>query len=167
MLVIAKKIQDINMGQLLELCEESCRTNGLRDYPDLPMEEQFFRAQGDIIQYMQNHFFQNADAFCAFWVIDGRYVSTLRIEPYRDGLILSALETAPSHRGRGYAGSLVKQVLAYLQYKAVKIYSHIERTNKASVAVHVSCGFRKISETAVYLDGSVSGRADTYLFEYE
>lgn len=165
MLVTVNKYRDLNMRQLMDICMESCCENGLRDYPSLSEREQFFRAQADLYQYLQYDFFQSDDAFCAFWESEGRYVSTLRIEPYRDGVVLSALETAPSHRGRGYAKALVGAVLAFLQeHTALKIYSHIDRKNLASVAVHESCGFKKISDRAVYLDGSVSERADTYLF---
>lgn len=164
MLVIVKKYRDLNIGQLMNICVQSCCESGKRNYPQLSDSEQFLRAQGELYQYLQDDFFQNEDTFCAFWKAEGHYVSTLRIEPYRDGLVLSALETAPQMRGRGYAKSLVGGVCDLLRsHTGLKLYSHIDRNNLSSVAVHVSCGFQKVSDCAVYLDGSVSDRADTYL----
>jgi L-amino acid N-acyltransferase YncA len=46
------------------------------------------------------------------------------------------------------------------------VYSHIERNNLASVRAHEKCGFKKITNFAVLLDGSVSQNADTYLRKF-
>lgn len=165
MLVIVRKYRDLNLGQLFDVYEESCIACGARDYPALSEAEQFLRARDDLYQYLRESFFFNDDCFCAFWELNGHYVSALRVEPYRDGVILSALETAPELRGRGYAKTLVQNLLDYHKdYEGFKVYSHIDRNSYASIAVHLSCGFQKVSDRAVYLDGSVSDRADTYLF---
>jgi len=87
----------------------------------------------------------------------------VRFEPYRDGLLLEALETAPDERNKGYAKQLLSDGLAYLRKRgSMTVYSHIHKKNKASVSVHTACGFRPISNCAVFIDGSVSGEYLTY-----
>ena len=85
------------------------------------------------------------------------------MEPYEDGLLLSALETAPKHRGKGYATVLVREVLNQLEGTAV--YSHISLRNRGSLQVHRKCGFRKLLDHARYLDGSVHTDSVTMIFE--
>ena len=46
-----------------------------------------------------------------------------------------------------------------------KVYSHISRDNAPSIAAHTACGFQKILDHAIYLDGSVHPDADTYVYE--
>ncbi len=49
--------------------------------------------------------------------------------------------------------------------KTEKIYSHIARDNIASVRLHRSCGFEKLLDHAVYVDGSVTHNCCTYLLD--
>ena len=89
------------------------------------------------------------------------YFSALRLEPYEDGLLLEALETAPAHRRKGYAEKLIRAVQAeFLQ----KIYSHVSKKNTASLAVHQKCGFRQVLDYAKYIDGSVVRSAVTLCY---
>ena len=91
------------------------------------------------------------------WEEDSRYISALRMEPYKDGLLLEALETHPDYRCRGYAKKLISAVLDHLLSQESKpIYSHINKRNVASLNTHTACGFQRISEQAVYIDGSVT-----------
>ena len=76
--------------------------------------------------------------------------------------LLEALETRPEYRRRGYAEQLIKAVLVQLQPE--RLYSHIGHKNVASIAVHLKCGFRKLADTARYLDGSVDAHCGTYLY---
>jgi RimJ/RimL family protein N-acetyltransferase len=78
-------------------------------------------------------------------------------------MLLEALETAPEQRKKGYATALIRAALA--QVGTVKIYSHVGKRNEASLKTHISCGFRRISEQAVYADGSVNDRCCTLLYE--
>ena len=41
------------------------------------------------------------------------------------------------------------------------VYSHVGKRNTASMALHMGCGFEKIQDCAVYIDGSVSQNAVT------
>ena len=108
-------------------------------------------------------FFPTDGVVYAIWEAEGRYVSALRLEPYRDGLLLEALETAPDQRRKGYGRRLILSVLE--QFPGVKIYSHVHKRNLPSLAIHEKCGFRRISEQAVYIDGSVNSRACTLCYE--
>ena len=100
-------------------------------------------------------------AVYALWVEDGRYRSALRLEPYEDGLLLEALETAPKYRRQGYAEKLMRAVQeAFPQ----KIYSHVSKRNKASLAIHEKCGFRQVLDYARYIDGSVAHNAITLCY---
>lgn len=93
----------------------------------------------------------------------GEYISALRLEPYKDGLLLEALETAPRHRRKGYGYQLLKAVLNAFPDR--KIYSHVSKRNVPSLAIHEKCGFRKISDAAAYIDGSVNERAVTLCYQ--
>lgn len=166
MLKIVDKFRDLDMQALMNIYIQSCEENGRRDHRRLSACEQVLRAQEDMYEYLRCSFFDTPGAFCALWAPQGKYVSALRVEPYRDGVVLAALETAPEVRGRGCAKALVAHVLQYLSGTGIKkVYSHIDRSNAASLAVHESCGFQKILDHAVYLDGSVSQRAFTFLYQ--
>ena len=120
-------------------------------------------AEQDFYDYLSRVFFRTPGAVYALWEGEGSYASALRLEPYKDGLILSALETAPHLRRRGYGKLLVDAVLS--QFPREKIYSHIAKDNVASRNLHEALGFRKISDHALYLDGSSDHRCDTYLWK--
>jgi GNAT superfamily N-acetyltransferase len=113
--------------------------------------------------YLQEVFFRTPGAVLALWEEAGKYVSALRLEPYRDGLLLEALETAPAERRKGYAGKLIQAVQE--RFAQEKIYSHVSKRNIPSLRTHEVCGFRRIAENAVYADGSVTSRSCTLCWE--
>ncbi len=118
-------------------------------------------AEQDFYQYLSQCFFtQPGDCYC-LWETEDSYKAALRLQAYRDGLLLEALETAPECRRKGFAKALVKTVLAH--FPEQRIYVHIDGKNKASLALHQACGFRKIADTATLADGSVTSRAGTYV----
>ena len=159
MLILTKSMREISFGSLMEVYRESCQENGQEFWPRETPERQLSLAEQDFYDYLTRCFFATDGAVCAIWQVDGRYVSALRLEPYRDGLLLEALETAPDCRRKGYAQTLLRAVLE--QYADVKIYSHVGKRNAASLSVHEKCGFRRIREHAVYIDGSVNDRSCT------
>ena len=97
------------------------------------------------------------------WAPEGLYRSALRLEPYNDGYLLTALETTPAMRRKGYAEALVRAVLN--AFSDMPIYSHVARANRASIALHKKCGFSKHLDYATYLDGSVSAQAVTFIYQ--
>ena len=128
-------------------------------YTDEPEDRQIALAEQDFYQYLKDCFFPTFGAVYAVWMEENEYISALRLEPYKDGFLLEALETAPKHRRKGYAVKLIRAVLA--QMPDQRIYSHVSKRNVPSLAVHEKCGFRKISDSAIYIDGSVNHRACT------
>ena len=102
-----------------------------------------------------------AGSVYAIWVEKDVYVSALRLEPYEDGLLLEALETAPAYRRKGYAEKLMRAVQMEFPQK---IYSHVSKKNTASLAVHKKCGFRQVLDYAKYIDGSVVRNAVTLCY---
>ncbi len=151
MLYIACSLKQVQFSMLMEVYLE-----GNQEKPCTLLE-----AEQDFYHYLQAVFFPTHGAYYAIWVEKGQYVSALRMEPYRDGVLLAALETAPHCRCRGYGKSLIKAVLS----QEKKVYSHVAKDNLPSLRVHEACGFQRISQQAVYLDGSVNDRCYTLCYE--
>ena len=163
MLHIFNKLKDISFSHLMRIYEEGNRENGEEFWPDLESSQQLLRAEQDFYQYLREVFFQTTGAVYCIWEEQGRYVSALRLEPYRDGLLLEALETAPGERRKGYAAKLICAVQE--RYSDGRIYSHVHKRNTPSLKIHEKYGFVRISETAVHIDGSVSDRCCTLCWE--
>lgn len=152
---IIKSMKDLNFSQLTDVYAQSISDDGNVRYAMLPQTERIIQAEQDFYAYLRL-FFKEKGAFGAVWSAEGRYVSALRIEPYKDGFLVAGLETAQQYRGKGYAGLLLHSVVTYLSdYAKQPIYSHIDKRNVASLRVHQKCGFDRIMEHAVYSDGSV------------
>lgn len=156
-------MKELPFGALMEVYAESNEENGREFWPELSSGEQLLRSEQEFYQYLQQVFFKTEGASYCLWEVGGRPFSALRLEPYRDGLLLEALETAPRQRRKGYAAALIRAVLESLGQ--MKVYSHVGKRNTASLNTHLSCGFCRISEQAVYADGSVNDRCCTLLYE--
>lgn len=166
MLVIARSMGELSFGSLMEIYVEGNRENGEELYPQEPEARQIALAEQDFYDYLQNDFFTKEQSRYMILSEEGRYVSALRLEPYRDGLLLEALETAPWARKRGFAAKLIRLVQEILTEEGSgPVYSHVSDRNVPSLAVHSKCGFRKILDYAVYLDGSVNRRSRTLRWE--
>lgn len=168
MLKIIRSMSDLQFGKLMEVYMESNLLNGSENYPTLPRAEQLIFAEQDFYQYLSQVFFKQVDSFYAVWDLGTHFGSALRIEPYRDGVLLCALETAPTMRHTGLASRLIDAVVAYLSMQGSGIiYSHVSKRNTASLSVHKKCGFQIIAEHAVYSDGSVLQNLRTLALKYE
>ena len=163
MLYIARSLGQLDFSKLMAVYEEGNLENAEDLYPELSKGQALLRAEQDFYQYLRESFFKTQGAYYAIWQENGNYVSALRIEPYKDGVLLEALESHPQHRRQGFAEKLIRAVLPMEK----KIYSHVGKRNAASLAVHEKCGFRRISEQAVYIDGSVNQKCCTLCFETE
>ena len=162
MLTIITRSEDLPFSSLMEVYEQSNRTHGANKYPHRDANEQLALAEQDLYEYLHTSLV-NRTATVALWSSEGRCMSALRLEQYRDGLLLTSLETRPNDRKKGYATELVRAVLA--SFINQKIYSHVFISNHASIALHEKCGFSRIAPFAEFLDGSVSNRACTYLYQ--
>lgn len=163
MLLLLKRLNDIHFSSLMAVYEEGNRENGDDLYPQETPERRLAQAEADFHDYLRQVFFPTPGAVYALWESDGKYLSALRLEPYRDGFLIAGLETAPEQRKKGYASQLLAAVQAH--YSGEKLYSHVAKGNIASLATHRKCGFRRISEHAVYIDGSANNRCCTLLYE--
>ena len=159
MLTVARKLSGLSFGKLMEVYTEGNLENAQDLWPDEPEGRQLALAEQEFYQYLQQVFFRTEGAGYFIWEKKGCYVSALRLEPYRDGLLLEALETSPAYRKQGYATTLVQAALEYA--KDQKIYAHVNKGNMASLRTHEKCGFCRILEYAVYADGSVNDRCCT------
>ena len=163
MLYMIHTMKELDFGKLMAVYEEGNRENGGENYPDEPESRQLMLAEQDFHQYLREVFFRTPGAVYAVWTEAGEYRAALRLEPYRDGLLLAALETAPRHRRKGYARDLILAVQE--NFRGRRLYSHVHKKNVPSLAVHKICGFQRISEQAAYLDGSVNARCCTLCYQ--
>lgn len=121
------------------------------------------QAEQNFFGYLYYDFFSVKNAVLFTWNENGRPVAAVRMEPYRDGLLVTGLETRPDMRGRGVAKRLLCDALEHVRKNGVKkMYSHIVRENAASIAVHKACGFEVVQTFAQCLDGSTDPGMDTY-----
>ena len=163
MLILARSLRDFSFSKLMDVYIEGNMENAEEFWPELDDGQKLLRAEQEFYQYLTEVFFRTPEAVYAIWEESGNYISALRLEPYRDGLLLEALETAPSRRRQGYAEKLIRAVQE--QFPNQRIYSHVSKKNAASLRAHGKCGFRRISEYAAYIDGSVNQRACTLCWE--
>lgn len=159
MLYIAEKMKALDFRQLMDVYEEGNMENAAAFFHREPKEQWILLAEQSFHQYLKECFFRTEGAKYCIWIIEDKYVSALRLEPYQDGLLLEALETKPDSRRMGYASALVAEVLRSVGDQ--KIYSHVSKRNTASLRTHEKCGFRRILEHAVYADGSVFSNSCT------
>ena len=162
MLKIITSMKDLDFGQLKRVYQESICSDGKLNHHDLSENIGVLQAEHDFYGYLKL-FFRQGGSMCAVWAPEGVYQAVLRLEPYADGLLLSGLETAPGSRRRGFANALIKAVVDKLGKNGeILLYSHVDKHNWASLAVHNSCGFDRIKEYAVYSDGSVLHSSCTF-----
>lgn len=167
MLHVFYRLQELDFRKLMELYSEGNRENAEERYAGDDVNVGILKVEQDFYQYLDEVFFRAKGAFYAVWEEKGRYLSALRMESYRDGLLLEALETHPDYRGMGYAKGLVQAVLELLKAKDIaSVYAHVSKRNMASLRTHLSCGFYRISEQAVYIDGSVNSRCCTFQYRF-
>lgn len=161
MLLMYTNLSQLNWSELMAVYAEGVEENGRDFYPELPQGQQLLRAEQDFYTYLQQDFFRCQQERYCIWEENGVYVSALRLHPFEDGLLIEALETRPEYRQKGYASRLMQAVLAEVGQQ--KVYSHISRRNRASIATHQKCGFRKVLDFARYSEGEINTKCDTYL----
>lgn len=167
MLKIVTAMSQLNSEQLMGIYLAENQKDGKLRYPDSSVEEQRKRAENAYLSYLREDFFQQRGARYCIWVIENEYKSALRLEPHKDGLLLEGLGTASGDRRKGYAFCLLSEVLRYLRSTDCKaVYSHVDKRNKPSLGVHLKCGFRRISECAALVDGTVTNRSCTMCYDF-
>ena len=164
MIIIANSLSELSFSKLMEVYLEGNMEKAREEHRDLSEYAGLQLAEQDFYQYLRECFFTTPGTRYAVLEENGSYRSAVRWEPFMDGVLISALETAPSERRKGHAEKLLREVLLRVD---AKIYSHVSKKNTPSLAVHKKCGFRIIADRARYLDGSVNSRAYTLCFEKE
>ena len=165
MLEIIRSLSDLPFGELMAVYEEGNQANGAEKYPKLSGNLQLLEAEQDFYAYLCC-FFKQENSFYVLWRVNGRVVSALRIEPYQDGWLLAALETMPDRRNQGYAKTLVRDLLSYMEKtNRFPLYCHIHKGNISSQKVHLSCGFRQILPYSIYADGTMNDRCSTCVYD--
>lgn len=166
MLCLAYHLNELSFSGLMAIYRESNQENGSEFYPQLPEQARLLRAEQDFYDYLKEDFFRRAGSLYAWWEHQGEMVSALRLEPFRDGFLLEALETAPDRRRQGHAGALMADFLGFcVNTGRLPVYSHIRKGNVPSEKVHRACGFQICWDMAVYVDGSVSSRCRTWRYD--
>lgn len=158
--------RQLNFEELLNVYEEDIRVNGSQLYPGESADQQLRLAEQDFADYLRCTFFrQKSAAYCVLCDKE-RYVCAARIEEYEDGYLLSALATRPGYRRMGNGKRFLSTLLNHCAGEGkLPIYSHVANINKASMGLHLQCGFRILKDTAKYLDGSVHADSKTLLYE--
>ena len=162
MLIIARRMPELNTTMLMEVYAQSNQENGMEFYPDLSPAQQVLRVEERFLSYLREDFFRQKGVFYAVLAEGDQYLAALRLEPFDDGLLLEALETHPDFRRQGYGTSLIRQVLGTLE-TGTKVYSHVSKRNKASLATHHACDFVQHKDFAVSVDGTITSRQVTLL----
>ena len=162
MLKVICTMAELPFGKLMEICRQSNRENGEQWAYESP-ERQMALAEQAVYAYLRQCFFTRPGSKYFIWEQQNKAVCALRCESYADGWLLTALETDPDYRRKGYATQLLEAVLLHLG--TGKVYAHIHQDNHASKSVHLRCGFIKVKSGARMLDGSYSSLHDTYLKE--
>lgn len=165
MLHIITSQKELAFAEIKRIYCESILEQGSRDYMGFPENQRLLEAERDFYFYLKD-FLKQKDSFLALWAPEKTAVAALRCEPYRDGFLIEGLETAPDSRNRGYASCLLGEVLGYLySVNPAPVYSHILKHNLSSLRVHEKCGFKLLSDMAVYIDGSADFRCNTYCYK--
>ena len=162
MLKVIGTMAELPFGKLMGIYIQSNQEQG-KQWPHESRQRQVALAEQEVYAYLRQCFFTRPGSRYFIWEEQGRMVSAVRCESYADGWLLTALETAPDFRRKGYAIKLLSGVLDTL--KIGKVYTHIRQDNQASRAVHLHCGFIKVKSGARLLDGSYSRLYDTYMKE--
>ena len=155
MLKICRNIGQLDFRQLMDVYEETNRLIGRQVYPKKPENLQILFAEQDFYGYLEL-FYQDPKAMYAVWVAEGVYKAALRLEQYRDGFLITALEVPQKARHQGIATLLLESVMTYCrENNACPLYSHVSKENIPSLGLHQKCGFAVIADKAEFLDGSI------------
>ena len=159
MLRVFKSVDQLKYGQLMavyiQLNREKAALNRRKD-----SNAALLAAEQDMYDYLKYCFFKKDGSRLAVWECGGRYVSAVRVERFEDGWLITALETEPEHRRKGFGKQLLNGLLNDF---CEPVYSHVHKDNAASLALHAACGFRVISDRSVLLDGQISREHYTLL----
>lgn len=165
MLQIITTTQKLDFSQLMNVYRQSNSKIEAICYPKLDEMERRLEIEQDQYAFVRE-FLRAPKSFIAVWSAEGVYHAALRVEPYSDGMLLEGVETSPDSRRQGYAKRLVQATVKYLAKSGkCRLYSHVSKKNTPSIALHKSCGFLRLYDHAVFIDGSVDQNTFTYYID--
>lgn len=157
MLRVFDRLTESEFSALMRVYIEGNEDNAGYFYPDKPLSEGVKLAESDFKKFLDGFFAKDGNRYFVLEE-DGEFISALRLRTFEGFYYLEALETAPNHRRKGYAVSLILQVCEYLAKesgKEVVIRDCVSKSNHASLAAHRKAGFVFETEQGVdYEDGS-------------
>ena len=162
MLLLLDRLQNAKYHELMSVYEESILADAALHYKKLDHGIAVQYAQQDLYTYLDDIFFKTDGACLALWE-DGFYRAALRLEPYRDGFLITALETEPHSRRKGYGMKLLQAVTG----KYPILYSHVDRSNPASMQCHLKAGFFRSLDHSEFIDGTVHPECVTLKYAAE
>jgi len=163
MLIIASSLDQLDFSALMDIYAEGNEENALEFWPGKSPVERLRLAHESFYEYLRDGFYAQAKGTYYIYKESGAYLSALRLESFMDGLLLEALETRPDARRKGYAKTLIKAVQTLLP-AGTKVYSHVDKSNAASIASHEACGFEAAYDYGLCADGEKYDYQFTFLY---
>lgn len=155
----------LDIGKLKYLYRERIEQERLKRYAHLDLFIGSLESEQDFY-YDLDSFLKIEGSYLALFIENDRYISTLRLEKFEDGILIAGFETDPEYRGNGYGKALLQAVCCDLSRNTDKrFYSHVEKNNVISLYVHEICGFKIISDSALMIDGSNSDNHYTLVYK--
>ena len=159
------KFSELDFDALMEVYEEGNRRLGEKLFPYESEENQLQRTQRRFEEYLSECFFQQDGAAYCVLADNGMYICAGRIERFADGYLLSALETRPDCRQKGYGKAFLTALIQQCNETGkLPVYSHIFERNVPSMKLHLQCGFSIYKDSAKLLDGSVRSDFKTLIY---
>lgn len=157
MLHIYRRASDINIAELMKVYAQSNSETGKMNYPNESEGLQIMLAEQDLYSYLREEFFTTPNAYYFVLSRNGKYVCAARAEPHMDGYLVEGIETRQDERRKGYAAQLLSALVKHINADTdTAVYSHVKKSNVASLALHRSCGFGVLADSALLIDGTVS-----------
>ena len=163
MIIAAKNLEELDFCALMEVYDEGNKENALKFWPEKSPEERTALALESYYEYLRDGFYGESQGTYYIYEETGVYMAALRLESFEDGMLLEALETRPDARQKGFATKLIKEVQALLP-SGTRVYSHVSKSNAASIAVHRACDFEIVCDWVICDDGEKDYRQLTFLY---
>ena len=145
---MSRTADGLDREAFLSVFKESTLENLPGFYPGLPQPEALRRYETDFWNYICGDF-QKEGGILAILGDAGGYRASVRLYPQGENTYyIEALETRPDSRRMGYGKRLYRRVIARLEAAEGEICLRADtgRNNRASIAAHLSAGFRLAPE---------------------
>lgn len=166
MLIEITSMEALDKRALMDLYREGNEENTEYFYPGMDRAKALELVERGFLDFLKTDFFNGVNTY---YILerDGRWVSALRLSSVGERFYyLEALETDPELRGKGYASTLLTEVLEKLKKSGpFTVCDRVHKENAASVATHLKCGFAIAGDGVDYLRGGTDG--DEYGMRYE